>query len=194
MPARVPRSTVARCDSHRTRAPSRKGATHGSSSPRPHASASTALRVDAGVRSKDNSVTLPEGFPERPEQMLRSAKTILVVDDDLEIRETLRDVLEEEGYRVESAANGAEALLLLRRPDAPPVSPDLILLDLMMPEMNGWQFCEAQRGDPALSSIPVLIISAASLGAARGSVAGNPLLKKPIELERLLAAVERYAR
>jgi CheY-like chemotaxis protein len=129
--------------------------------------------------------------------MQNGTKTILVVDDDLEIRDTLKDVLVEEGYAVKTAANGAEALELLRDAPLREHEPSLIVLDLMMPEMSGWQFCEAQRADPALSSIPVLIISAASLREGRegkGSIAGHPLLKKPIELDRLLEAVSTYAR
>lgn len=124
--------------------------------------------------------------------MSERSKTILVVDDDLEIRETLRDVLEEEGYRVTLAANGAEALRQLRGLAAVD-HPALILLDLMMPEMNGWQFCEEQRKDGALAAIPVVVISAASIGEKRGSISGHTFLKKPIELSRLLDAVEKHA-
>ena len=124
--------------------------------------------------------------------MCDEPKTILVVDDDREIRETLKDVLEEEGYDVAAAADGVEALAILRRDGARP--PSLIVLDLMMPHMNGWQFCEAQRADPALSPIPVLVISAASSDTGRASIEGNPRLRKPVELARLLEAVARYAR
>jgi len=121
-------------------------------------------------------------------------KTILVVYDDLEIRETIKDVLEEEGYRVDLAANGAEALAHLRTVDGSGAYPSLILLDLMMPEMNGWQFCDEQKKDPRLAIIPVLVISAASVNEKKGSIAGHPFLKKPIELSRLLEAVAKHAR
>ena len=124
--------------------------------------------------------------------MCDEPRTILVVDDDLEIRETLKDVLEEEGYDVDAAANGVEALAILRRDGAR--LPSLIVLDLMMPQMNGWEFCEVQRADPALSPIPVLVISAASSDGGRASIQGNPRLRKPVELVRLLEAVARYAR
>src|SRR5262249_11349487 len=120
-------------------------------------------------------------------------KRILVVDDDLEIRETIRDVLEEEGYRVVLAANGAEALAELRARIGEE-QPSLVLLDLMMPEMNGWQFCEEQKRDARRAAIPVLVISAASVDAKKGSIAGHPFLKKPIELARLLEAVAKHAR
>jgi CheY-like chemotaxis protein len=122
-------------------------------------------------------------------------KTVLVVDDDLEIRETIRDVLEEEGYRVDLAANGVEALALLRALSKEgPNWPSLILLDLMMPEMNGWQFCEAQSKDDALRTIPVVVISAASsVDKKNGAIRGRTVLKKPIELARLLDVVAEHA-
>jgi CheY-like chemotaxis protein len=122
-------------------------------------------------------------------------KTVLVVDDDLEIRETIKDVLEEEGYRVDLAANGAEALAHLRTLNhAVDGYPSLVLLDLMMPEMNGWQFCEEQKKDDRIATIPVLVISAASVNEKKGSIAGHPFLKKPIELSKLLEAVAKHAR
>jgi CheY-like chemotaxis protein len=131
-------------------------------------------------------------FDDTFQRRMGNAKTVLVVDDDLEIRETIKDVLEEEGYIVALAANGVEAIAHLRR--KAPEAPSLILLDLMMPEMNGWQFCEVQGKDPSLASIPVVIISAASSVERKGSIAGHPILKKPIELTRLLEAVSRHAR
>jgi CheY-like chemotaxis protein len=86
-----------------------------------------------------------------------SERRVLLVDDDVDLRESLAEALEEEGYRVLRAANGQEALGLLRS-EAPP---HVILLDLLMPVMNGWQFCEAKRRDPALVAIPVVALSAA---------------------------------
>lgn len=128
------------------------------------------------------------------EEVAATKKTVLVVDDDLEIRETIKDVLEEEGYRVDLAANGAEALAHLRTLNGDAGAyPALILLDLMMPEMNGWQFCEEQKKDGRLAGIPVLVISAASVNEKKGSIAGHPFLKKPIELSRLLEAVAKHA-
>src|ERR1044071_1184503 len=76
---------------------------------------------------------------------------ILVVEDDSAIREVLTDVLESEGYQVLNAANGREAIQLLRSSTLP----CLILLDLMMPVMNGWQFRDEQRQDPLLAPVPV---------------------------------------
>jgi CheY-like chemotaxis protein len=114
---------------------------------------------------------------------------ILIVEDDFDIREALTQILEEEGYVVRGAANGREALDVANEGAAP----KLILLDLMMPVMNGWQFRAEQLKDPKLASVPVLVISAdpqvhpkaASLG-----VAG--VLKKPIALDDLLQAVKAH--
>jgi CheY-like chemotaxis protein len=117
-----------------------------------------------------------------------TGKRILVVDDDADIREALVCTLQAGGYRADGAGNGREALDQLRRDDRP----QLILLDLMMPVMDGWQFRQAQRQDPDLAPIPVVIISAdiqnraAYLGAA-------DYLRKPFDWDNLLATVERYS-
>jgi CheY-like chemotaxis protein len=84
--------------------------------------------------------------------------TILIIDDDASIRELLVEVLEEEGYPVQSASNGEEALSILR---TLPKLPKLILLDLMMPVMDGWAFRQEQLQDPLLIGIPVVVLSAA---------------------------------
>ena len=117
-------------------------------------------------------------------------KRILVVDDDPDIRETLAELLQEEGYAVSSAAHGGEALSALRTDPRP----DLILLDLMMPIMDGWQFRAEQKKDPELASIPVVIISATGRDEFVSSLGAAQFLKKPINLEQLLAAVEQHCR
>jgi DNA-binding response OmpR family regulator len=111
---------------------------------------------------------------------------ILVVEDDFDIRDALTQILEEEGYAVRSAANGREAL------DAAGngVTPSLILLDLMMPVMNGWQFRAEQLRDARLASVPVLVISAdPHLRDKIGTLGDVGVLKKPIHLDELLSAV-----
>jgi CheY-like chemotaxis protein len=117
-----------------------------------------------------------------------SGKSILVIEDDPATRDAVAIVLQDEGYAVTGVANGQEALLHLRR-TAPP---DLILLDLMMPVMNGWEFRKQQTKEPALKSIPVMIVSADTgvpqKAAALGAV---DYLIKPIDLDKLLAAVQR---
>ena len=118
-----------------------------------------------------------------------NGKTILVVDDDQDIRDTLTELLQEEGYAVVRASHGGEALCALR--ELP--SPSLILLDLMMPVMDGWQFRTEQRKDPALASIPVVVISATGKDEKVSALGAVQFLKKPIRLEQLLEAVARHA-
>ena len=117
-------------------------------------------------------------------------KTILVVDDDQDIRDTLTELLVDEGYAVVSAAHGGEALSTLRREPRP----DLILLDLMMPVMDGWQFRAEQSRDPAIADIPVVVVSATGKDDKVAKLGAAQLLKKPIRLEDLLDAVERHVR
>ena len=114
---------------------------------------------------------------------------ILIVEDDFDIRDALMQILEEEGYGVRGAANGQEALELLAREPAP----KLILLDLMMPVMNGWQFRAEQLKDPRLAGVPVLVISAdPHLQLKAESLGAVGLLKKPISLDELLVAVKSH--
>jgi CheY-like chemotaxis protein len=112
--------------------------------------------------------------------------SILVIDDDDELRQTLCDVLDQEGYEVLSAAGGVEALEILRGG----ARPQLILLDLMMPGMSGWQMRERQLADPALAGIPVVVMTA--IGTVDGLPVGDKVLLKPVRLEALLETVERY--
>lgn len=115
--------------------------------------------------------------------------TILVVDDDGDIRDALCLVLEHNGYRALSASNGQEALGRLRSDGAV----DLILLDMMMPVMDGWGFRRSQPEGPAFVTIPVVVLTgdgrASSKAAAIGAVG---YLKKPLDLGDLLAVVARH--
>ena len=114
------------------------------------------------------------------------AGPILVVDDEPDIREAISELLEQEGYEVVGAGDGAEALSKARA-----TRPTVVLLDLMMPGMNGWEFCARQRGDPELAGIPVIVVSA--LGRAPGVTAAD-YIQKPFDLDALLKAVRRLAR
>jgi CheY-like chemotaxis protein len=115
------------------------------------------------------------------------AKTVLVVEDDLEIRDVLQDQLEAEGYDVVPAANGKQALDYLTL-DA--VShPDLIILDLMTPIVTGWQVLERLRGDPLLRGVPVIVVTAISGDKPSGAAA---LLRKPFKLDALFDTVRNY--
>jgi two-component system response regulator MprA len=119
-----------------------------------------------------------------------SAHRVLVVEDDLEIRESLLEILEEHGYEPLGAENGLEALEQLRESDPPPC---LILLDLMLPRMDGKAFRREQLRDPRFAGIPVVVISAFQDAAQLiqdMQVAG--LLMKPFKLHELVDTARRY--
>ena len=115
---------------------------------------------------------------------------LLVVDDDEDIRSTLVQVLEEEGFAVSSAPNGRVALNALNAPQAD--LPRLILLDMMMPVLDGRGFMDEQARLPDLARIPVLILSASGTveTMARPPNLKTSVLRKPFTLERLLTAVQ----
>jgi CheY-like chemotaxis protein len=116
-------------------------------------------------------------------------ESILVIEDDAATRETLSLALEDNGYSVTGVANGQEALQHLRR-TAPP---NLILLDLRMPVMNGWEFRKRQAQDPALKSIPVVVISAYADDPQNADALGaKEYLVKPFDFDKLLQAIQRY--
>jgi CheY-like chemotaxis protein len=118
-------------------------------------------------------------------------RPILVVEDDDEIRAVLSDVLHEEGFPVTSASNGLEALTRLRQLYVPP---RVILLDLMMPVMNGWEFRAAQREQPEIAHIPVVVLSIAdNLRNGARELGGCDFLPKPIDFPALLDTVERVS-
>ena len=116
--------------------------------------------------------------------------TICIVDDDLAIRAMLAETLEDEGYAVVTAADGHEALVHLKNQSA---TPCVILLDLMMPRMNGWEFCAAQQQDARLATIPIVVLSARiDIEHVVTSPAIVAYLPKPIDLDRLLQVVAQY--
>jgi CheY-like chemotaxis protein len=118
---------------------------------------------------------------------MASSGYILIVEDDDDIREALAQILQLEGYVVREAANGREALDI----SAQHPTPSLILLDLMMPVMDGYQFRTEQMKDPSLSKVPVVVISAdTSVHEKMASFGAAAVLPKPISLDRLLRAVE----
>jgi CheY-like chemotaxis protein len=112
---------------------------------------------------------------------------VMVVDDDTDIRETLTELLVEEGYVVTAFGNGRLALDALRAGQRPGV----ILLDLMMPVMDGWEFRRAQLADPTLDEIPVVLITAVGTQRIR-SEEFSQVLRKPLRLDRVLDAVARF--
>jgi CheY-like chemotaxis protein len=117
----------------------------------------------------------------------RAEPSVLIVEDDHDIREALQGVLSLEGYRTVAAENGRDALDLLEHMQTPPF---LLLVDLMMPVMNGWDFVAAVRRDPQLSEIPIVVVSA--IGASQPVPEDVVFLKKPVQVERLLEVVREH--
>jgi PAS domain S-box-containing protein len=137
-----------------------------------------ASALDTAGDQPDPQVPVPDG-----------ATTVLVVDDDPAARDMLNRVLAKEGYRVALAAGGDEGLRLARA-----LRPDVITLDVMMPNMDGWAVVSALKADPELADIPVIMVSMIedkNLGFALGV---EDYLCKPIDRDRLLSVVSRFRR
>ena len=116
-----------------------------------------------------------------------ASRFVLIVDDDPDLLDVTSFVIETEGMAVETARNGEEALALLRAGR----QPWLVLLDLMMPVMNGWEFLAAVGNDPLLKVIPVVVLTAAEHTEVPGAL---EVLSKPMDLKELLRVVARYVR
>jgi two-component system, chemotaxis family, chemotaxis protein CheY len=115
--------------------------------------------------------------------------TLMLVEDDPDVAEAMLDVLTDEGYAVDHASNGREALEMLRAHEGEPL---LILLDLMMPDMDGAQFRQAQLSDPRLANIPVVVLSADRRGAETARELGaTEFASKPIRPEQLVSIIQR---
>lgn len=114
---------------------------------------------------------------------------ILVIDDEVQIRQLISTVLTDEGYSVDLAANGDAALTYLQ---ATPALPCVIILDLMMPTLNGWDFLRARQDDLRLAPIPIIVISAAHTFATARVLGAQEFLLKPLDLDHLVALVQRY--
>ncbi len=117
------------------------------------------------------------------------AMAILIVDDDVDIREALRFVLAEAGYETDAVEDGLDALALLRSGERPA----LILLDLMMPRMDGWQFRERQLSDPSLAPVPVAVMSACGVDDRTWQLGIVDYVPKPIDRDALLRLAHRYS-
>jgi CheY-like chemotaxis protein len=115
---------------------------------------------------------------------LMGGKTVLLVEDDLTIRDILQDQLEEDGYDVVPASNGRQAIEYLTL-DAGSL-PDLIILDLMTPIVTGWQVLERLRSSPDLARIPVIVVTASAGNKPSGVV---QVLRKPFRLDALFDTV-----
>jgi CheY-like chemotaxis protein len=117
--------------------------------------------------------------------------TVLVIDDDPDIRETLSAALQIYGYQAEDVGDGLEALEWLRTHH---VRPCVMFLDLMMPKLNGFEFRAAQLKEPELAKIPVVIITGAPAMSRDPSLAGLSVLTKPFDLNAILSCVQQLCR
>jgi len=113
-----------------------------------------------------------------------TTRTVLLVEDDLDVRDTLQDLLESEGFDVMPAANGKQAIDFLTLNDPP--GADLVILDLMMPMISGWEVLEVMTDDPRLADIPVIVLSAM---AGDRPLRAQGFVHKPFALETLVAAI-----
>jgi two-component system, sensor histidine kinase and response regulator len=109
---------------------------------------------------------------------------VLIVDDEPDIRDSLKDFFKDEGWSVDAAANGAEALDILQAEEPP----DVVILDLLMPVLGGNDLYAKMQADPRLAKVPVIISTSDPSRAPSGVL----IMKKPVNLDRLLETVERY--
>ncbi len=137
------------------------------------------LRVERAKRASSRQIRIALRVSERP---------VLVIEDDDDVRETLVEVLEDEGIPAVAAINGQHALDLLR---SRAVQPSIILLDLMMPVMNGWEFRRCLETDASIPAAPVIVMSARSCEDTVGAV---PWLQKPLRVADLLSTIRQMAR
>lgn len=112
---------------------------------------------------------------------------VAIIEDDSEFRSMLRELLEEEQYRVVAVANGAEALETLRGDTVP----DVILLDVSMPIMDGFDFLRFRNEDPRLAAVPVVLVTNAK-PHERPTIGVNDVVRKPIDIDEILYAIKRY--
>jgi CheY-like chemotaxis protein len=145
------------------------------------------LMCSSGERTIDDAEAGTDTEWGGPKVTRKTSDTVLVVDDDQDIREALCELLRDEGYQAVAVANGEEALSFLRSGNLPCV----ILLDLMMPVMDGWEFRRHQASDPELSKIPVIVITAAG-GQRASSISVEKVLSKPLHLDQVLEVLHQY--
>jgi two-component system response regulator MprA len=154
------------------------------------------LDVDARSSPDWAAATPPDslaGWQRMVDELQRppTRRNVLIVDDDLTTREVLAELLETLGYSAAGVVNGKEALAYLKR--NPP--PDLILLDLKMPQMTGWAFRLELERDPALAAVPVVVCSGAfDAKAEAASLGAVDHLRKPVDPARLCSIVQRFCR
>lgn len=120
---------------------------------------------------------------------LKQQRDILIVDDDLYLCEIISDVLQAEGHETRTASNGLEALERIREQ-----KPQLILLDLMMPVMSGWELAATLQANPDWADIPVVIITADyHVERKREETGARAVITKPFDIDQLVEVVDMYA-
>ncbi len=172
-----------------------RGPLHGRAEPcgEPRSSTTVATAKRTGIAPhqlaapKVASWVQPRRAAEGDQKDLGTSSFVLIVDDDPDLLDVTSFVIENEGMSVETARNGEEALALIGTGRVPA----LVLLDLMMPVMNGWEFLAAVANDPLLRPIPVVVLTAAEHTTVPGAL---EVLSKPMDLKKLLQVVERYVR
>src|SRR5919202_5066805 len=117
----------------------------------------------------------------------RPMKSVMVVEDEPDLREMMAHLLEFEGFEAQVASNGHEALQLLKNN----LAPGVIVLDLMMPVMDGWTFRERQRRDASLANIPVIVVTAAPRSTV-GALDVDEVLSKPVDFDRLVNCIRTH--
>ncbi|PYO93307.1 MAG: response regulator [Gemmatimonadetes bacterium] len=125
--------------------------------------------------------------PSMEEQEAAKQCLVAIIEDDSEFRNMLRELLEEERYRVVAVSNGAEALETLRGDTLP----NVILLDVSMPVMDGFDFLRFRNDDPQLAQVPVVLVTNAK-PHERPTIGVNDVVRKPIDIDEILFAIKRY--
>lgn len=118
---------------------------------------------------------------------MTSQQSVLIVEDDAVLRDLLHQILQMGGYDVSLASNGREALDLLQGG----LTPCLMIVDLMMPVMNGWEFLEACEAEPKYANVPKIVMSAVVDAAAQ--VSADAFLPKPADFDEIIALVQRFS-
>lgn len=150
------------------------------------------IRLPIDVAGQDNSQpplvreTLPASAPSKPLRPSH-AGTILVIDDDRTVQDTLRHHLTQEGFEVKTATTGEVGLQL-----AQALHPDVITLDVLLPNMNGWEVLSALKADPDLADIPVIVMSMIDDRNQGFTLGAADYLTKPVDQKRLARLLERY--
>ncbi len=140
--------------------------------------------LDQSVSAADEAVSQIKAIEGGPDD---ASLTVLVVDDDPAVHEVLTPTLAKKGYRVMHAADGAEALDIMRK-----TPPDIVTLDVMMPNVDGWSVLGAMKSDPALAHIPVIMVTIVDDRNLGYSLGAAEYMTKPIDRERLVTLVRRF--